>query len=129
MSRRSPSRLNIVIMSSLPLISLIKAEPMEVARKSTCTSLPLDVLPSHEPERDLSCSKDFCASDAAKARRLARTELSTTPIATAVRSTFISSLQKLFVLRTMLVTFPRIFGFHKGFQAGKTALPEHPVLL
>src|SRR5713101_4455945 len=130
MSRRSPSRLNMVIMSSPPLISLIKADPMEVVRKTTCTGLPVEALPSHEPESDLSCSKLFCASDAAKARVPARAEVRTATIATAVRSAFISvPPKKSFVLGAMLTAFLRVFGFHKRFQISETALPEDPVIL
>src|ERR1022692_2417532 len=44
------------------MISLIRAEPPAVSRKETCRGLPSEFLPSQEPERDLSWSKDFWAA-------------------------------------------------------------------
>src|SRR5271170_4205820 len=54
--------------SDLPdmLISCMSALPMEVTRRETCIGLP-STLPSHEPARSFKLSKDFCASDWAKA--------------------------------------------------------------
>src|SRR5258708_11164280 len=59
-----------------PDISCMSALPMEVARSETCMSLPSIspcggtgvTWPFHEPARVFSLSKDFCASDWAKAR-------------------------------------------------------------
>src|ERR1700722_16068668 len=62
--------------SALPaiLISCISALPMEVTRRETCMGLPSKV-PSQEPAKVFNSSKDFCASDCAKAtvERLIRT--------------------------------------------------------
>src|SRR5438309_1895809 len=58
-----------------PVISCMRALPIEVVRKVTVMSLPsiagsegtVVTRPSHEPARVFSLSKDFCASDWAKA--------------------------------------------------------------
>src|SRR5882672_12068911 len=58
-----------------PVISCMSALPMEVARSETCMSLPsisacggrVVTWPCQEPARVFSLSKDFCASDCAKA--------------------------------------------------------------
>src|ERR1700727_976654 len=47
-----------------PLISCRMAEPMEVTRSETCRGAP-SMVPSQEPARAFSLSKDFCASDCA----------------------------------------------------------------
>src|SRR5258705_711846 len=58
-----------------PVISCMSALPMEVARSETCMSLhsmsgccgTVVTWPSQEPARVFSLSKDFCASECAKA--------------------------------------------------------------
>jgi hypothetical protein len=61
-------------MFSLPLISLISADPFDVTRYATSTVWPSGVFPSQDPSSDLSYSKDFCAPDAAKAADVASTK-------------------------------------------------------
>src|SRR5215469_14768730 len=76
--RRSPSRYSMVMGSSCRpaiLASCISALPMEVVRRVTWIDLPCTsgvsgvvvMVPSQEPARAFSLSKDFCASDWANA--------------------------------------------------------------
>jgi len=56
----------LIVGPSTPVISSMSAEPMEVTPSETCGGLP-SMVPSREPVRVFSLSKDFCASDWAKA--------------------------------------------------------------